>query len=248
MKETRFFYVPNPTPEGLLPDDEAMHAVRVLRLRSGDDVVLQDGRGTFYKAVIDEVAPRRCSYRIIETSPQQPLWRGSISIAIAPTKIMDRMEWMTEKATEIGIDHIHLLSCDCSERRVAKTERLDKIVVAAMKQSRKAWRPVVHEIKSFKQFIAENTDGLRFIAHCHDHMERKYLFDELRKCIVGAEENLTILIGPEGDFSEEEVDLAIKNGYVPVSLGQSRLRTETAALAALMMVHLAQDKKNKHSI
>jgi 16S rRNA (uracil1498-N3)-methyltransferase len=156
--------------------------------------------------------------------------------------MLDRIEWLLEKATEIGIDEVSFLNCKFSERRILKSVRLDKIVIAAMKQSRKAWKPVVNELVTFKRFIEEPVGGRKFIAHCYDEIPRTYLFDELRAkpAMSDADETVTVLIGPEGDFSLEEVQMALDAGYVSVHLGESRLRTETAGLAAVMMAQLSK--------
>lgn len=239
MKEIRYFYVPDAAASEELPDDEAMHAIRVLRLKDGDEMMLMDGVGNFYRAEVTLAASRRCMYRICETIPQHPQWPGRLHIAIAPTKMMERMEWMAEKATEIGIDEISFLNCKFSERKVMKVERLDKIVISAVKQSRKAWKPQLNEMEAFKAFVGKPRKGLKFIAHCYNEIPRTYLFDELRN--AAPDDEVTVLIGPEGDFSIDEVKMAVASGYVPIHLGQSRYRTETAAIAALMMMQLSKN-------
>lgn len=241
MKETRFFYAPEAASSEELPEEEAIHALRVLRLKSGDEMMLMDGVGNYYRAEVTLAAIRHCMYRILEIMPQVPQWNGKFHIAIAPTKMMERMEWMVEKATEIGIDEISFINCRFSERKIMKTVRLDKIVVAAMKQSHKAWKPVLHDMEAFKTFISKPYSGKRFIAHCYDEMPRRYLFDELRN--VADDEEPIVLIGPEGDFSVDEVQMAIEAGCIPVHLGQSRLRTETAAISALMMMQLSRNQE-----
>jgi RNA methyltransferase, RsmE family len=240
MKETRYFYVPNAAHLQELPSDEASHAVRVLRLGTGDEMMLMDGQGCFYRAEVTVASNHHCMYAIQETMPQERPWQGHIHLAIAPTKLIDRMEWMIEKAVEIGIDEITFLDCKFSERRVVKTERLDKIAVSAMKQSRKAWKPILHEMTSFKEFIAADRGGAKYIAHCYEEVERTFLFDELKALAVT--EDVTILIGPEGDFSMDEVKDALVQGYHSVHLGTSRLRTETAGLAAVMMAQLSKSE------
>lgn len=238
MKETRFFYVPEAATVNELPEEEAQHAIRVLRLQSGDEMMLMDGRGNYYRAVVSVASNRRCVYEILETLPQPLRWTGKLHIAIAPTKMMERMEWMVEKATEIGIDEFSFLNCKYSERRVLKTVRLDKIVVSAVKQSHKAWKPVVNEMETFDKFISKPNTGFKFIAHCYDEIPRTFLFDELNR--IREKDEITVLIGPEGDFSIDEVHKAMDKGYVPVHLGKSRFRTETAAIAALMMMQLSR--------
>jgi 16S rRNA (uracil1498-N3)-methyltransferase len=238
MKETRYFYVPRAAERDQLPDEEAVHAVRVLRMQAGDEMVLMDGEGTFYDAEVVMAAAHHCRYVIRQVLPQERTWRGHLHLAIAPTKLMDRVEWLVEKATEIGFDELSLLDCQFSERHIVKTARLEKIVIAAMKQSRKAWKPVVNEMQSFRQFIANHPSGHRYIAHCYDEVPKVNLFKELRS-LEGPDE-VIVLIGPEGDFSIDEVRTAVDAGFVSVDLGKSRLRTETAALSAVMMMQLAQ--------
>ena len=237
MKETRYFYVPNAESSNELPAEEAAHASRVLRLESGDEVFLIDGTGCFFKAQLTLVTKGRCLYDIVERLPQEKTWNGRIAVAMAPTKVIDRVEWTLEKATEIGIDEFSLLNCAFSERRNVKLERLDKIVVAAVKQSRKAWKPLLNDLQPFENFVKQPRKGAKYIAHCYAEIDKKDLYGELLQ--LNGDEEVTILIGPEGDFSIDEVHLAMSKGYVPVSLGQSRLRTETAALAATMIAQLA---------
>lgn len=237
MKETRYFYVPDAASTNELPAEEAAHASRVLRLESGDEVFLIDGTGCFFKAQLTLVTKGRCLYDIVERLPQEKTWSGRIAVAMAPTKVIDRVEWTLEKATEIGIDEFSLLNCAFSERRNVKLERLDKIVVAAVKQSRKAWKPLLNDLQPFEDFVNRPRKGAKYIAHCYAEIDKKDLYGELLQ--LNGDEEVTILIGPEGDFSIDEVRLAMSKGYVPVSLGQSRLRTETAALAATMIAQLA---------
>lgn len=237
MKETRYFYVPDAASATELPADEASHAVRVLRMKPGDGMVLMDGVGTFFKAEVAVASPHHCVYRVVEEMPQLPQWHGRYHIAMAPTKLMDRTEWMLEKVTEIGVDEVSLLNCGNSERRVAKPARLEKILVSAMKQSRKAWKPVLNDMAAFRKFVSEPRGGMKFIAHCYEEIPRTYLYDEL--CSRDVSEAVTVLIGPEGDFTPDEVRMAVDAGYVSVHLGQSRLRTETAAMVAVMMMHLS---------
>ena len=237
MKETRYFYVPDAASATELPADEASHAVRVLRMKPGDEMVLMDGVGTFFKAEVAVASPHHCVYRVVEDMPQLPQWHGRYHIAMAPTKLMDRTEWMLEKVTEIGVDEVSLLNCGNSERRVAKPARLEKILVSAMKQSRKAWKPVLNDMAAFRKFVSEPRGGMKFIAHCYEEIPRTYLYDEL--CGRDVSEAVTVLIGPEGDFTPDEVRMTVDAGYVSVHLGQSRLRTETAAMVAVMMMHLS---------
>lgn len=245
MKEARYFYVPDAGAVYELPEEEAMHATRVLRLKNGDEMYLMDGAGTFYRAQVTLAANKRCLYEIMETMPQHPVWRGHIHIAVAPTKMMERVEWFVEKATEVGTDEFSFLGCQFSERKVLRIDRIEKIVVSAMKQSRKAWKPVVNEMESFKDFVSRPLAGKKYIAHCYEEIERKDLFLELQQpCAEGDDADVTVMIGPEGDFSIDEVRLAMEHGFVPVSLGPCRLRTETAALSAAMMAHLSRRTLN----
>lgn len=239
MKEARYFYVPDAANQTELPVDEAMHALRVLRLKGGDEMFLMDGVGNYYRAQVTIPATHHCYYEILEQMPQEPQWKGRVQLGIAPTKMLDRVEWMLEKATEIGVDEVSFLNCQFSERKLIKTTRLEKIVVSAMKQSHKAWKPVLNEIVSFKSFINQPHEGRKYIAHCYEEVPRTYLFDELRK--PSDSEDAIVLIGPEGDFSIDEVKMAIEAGWQSVHLGKSRLRTETAGLSAVMMMQLAKD-------
>ena len=226
------FYTPDIMNNPELPEEEAGHCVRVLRLNIGDEILLTDGNGYFYKAAISSATGKRCQVRIIEKIYQEPLWKGHLHIAMAPTKMMDRIEWFAEKATEIGIDELTFLNCRYSERKVIKTERIEKIVVSAVKQSLKARKPVINEMTYFEKFLQTDFKGDKFIAHCNEG--EKIL---LKDAITPGNDAL-VLIGPEGDFSKEEVEKAIERGFKPISLGKSRLRTETAALVAVHTMNL----------
>ena len=238
MKEVRFFFVPDAANSHELPNDEAMHALRVLRLQSGDEMMLMDGAGNFYRAEVTLAHTKHCLYDIKDVMPQQPQWLGHIHLAIAPTKMMERMEWLVEKAVEVGVDEISFLNCQFSERRIVKLPRLDKIVIAATKQSHKAWKTVLNDITPFKDFIDQPREGGKYIAHCYEEIPRTSLFDHLRQ--TNAPQDATVLIGPEGDFSIDEVRYAVAHGYQSVHLGPSRLRTETAGLSAVMMMQLSK--------
>ena len=181
MKEVRFFYVPDAATQTELPQEEATHALRVLRIQAGDELFLMDGKGVFYRAEVSLATNKRCIYEVKEVMPQQPAWRGHIHLAIAPTKMMDRIEWMAEKATEIGFDEISFLNCKFSERKVIRIDRIDKIVVSAVKQSHKAWKPVVNELQNFKDFITAPRNGRKFICHCYEEIEKKDFFAEISK-------------------------------------------------------------------
>lgn len=223
----------------LLPQEEAAHCVRVLRLVPGDTLTLTGGKGFFYDAQIVEASQKRVVCSILSVIPWQKGWNASIHLAVAPTKNMDRMEWMAEKATEMGIDELSFLNCRFSERKVLKLERVQKIVISAMKQSLKALMPSLHELEDFKHFIQQPIEGQKFIAHCYPG-EKPLLRDLLLQSTKedSSHPSITILIGPEGDFSEDEVKQALEQGYKPISLGTSRLRTETAALVAVMTAQI----------
>lgn len=244
MKEVRYFYVPDAANQVELPAEEATHALRVLRLKGGDEIFLMDGEGSFYRAEVTAASSKRCLYEIKENMPQKRAWKGHIHLAIAPTKMMERIEWMAEKATEIGFDELSFLNCQFSERKVVKTPRIDKIVISAVKQSHKAWKPVVNELESFKEFIQTPRSGRKFICHCYEEVEKKDFFTEINLCTDASQESdaddIMVLVGPEGDFSIDEVRFALENGYESVSLGTSRLRTETAGLVAVHMAHIAR--------
>ena len=238
MKESRYFFVPDAANQHELPSDEAVHALRVLRLKEGDEIFLMDGIGSFYRAEVTLAASKHCGYQILEHMPHNPAWRGHVHLAVAPTKMMERIEWLAEKATEVGFDELSFLNCQFSERKVIRKDRIEKIVLSAVKQSRKPWMPIVNEMVSFQTFVNTPRTGAKYIAHCYDEIPREDLYTLLDKAVP--EEDATLLIGPEGDFSIDEVRMAIDNGYIPITLGSSRLRTETAALFAVMMAHLSK--------
>lgn len=241
MKEERYFYAPEADTAGELPAEEAVHAVRVLRLKEGDELWLMDGRGSFYRAEVTVATGKRCLYAIRERVRPERTWAGRIHIAMAPTKMMERTEWMAEKATEVGFDRLTPLLCQFSERRTLNAQRLDKIIVSAMKQSRKPYKPVLDEMTAFSSFVSAPREGRKFIAHCYDEIPRQDLFACLQH--GDAAEPCTVMIGPEGDFSIDEVRQAQDCGFQSVSLGSSRLRTETAALMAVTMMQLLRRNK-----
>ncbi len=231
------FYTPDIDSTLELPQEEAAHCLRVLRLTSGDEITLTDGKGYFYDAKIATATGKRCLVQIESRKLCEKYWKGHLHLALGPTKNMDRMEWLAEKATEIGFDEMSFLNCRFSERKVLKTDRIDKILVSAMKQSLKPYKPVLNEMEGFNDFMKRMgiVEGQKYIAHCYPG-EKALLKDVLKKC--GDNESIVVLIGPEGDFSEEEVELAMANGFKPISLGKSRLRTETAALVAVHLMNL----------
>lgn len=227
------FYTPDIQTKNELPQEEAKHCLRVLRLTSGDEITLTDGKGNFYKAEIETGSSKSCCVFIKETIEQSPLWNGHLHIAVAPTKNMERNEWFAEKATEIGFDELTFIDSRYSERRVIKTDRIEKIMVSAMKQSLKARLPKINGMTLFKSFIEQAQGEQKFIAHCYEGDK------PLLKDVIQPGKNTVVLIGPEGDFSEDEVNQAIQKGFIPISLGKSRLRTETAALVACMTLNQA---------
>ena len=242
MKEARYFYVPNAAVETALPAEEAVHATRVLRLKEGDELFLMDGEGYFYQAEVTLATTKKCLYVIRQTLKQETYWRGKIHLAIAPTKDMGRMEWMAEKATEIGFDEISFLDCKFSERKTLRTDRIEKIIISAVKQSRKGWKPTVNEMSPFHHFIENcSNHGRKYICHCYPEIARTDFFTAIsndESSLSG--EDITVLVGPEGDFSIDEVRYALAHGFESVTLGNSRLRTETAGLSAVMMSQLAR--------
>ncbi len=227
------FYDPNIASTLELNQEESQHAVRVLRLKEGDMIAVIDGAGTRYECMITLAHQRRCRVEIVRSIEMAKHWNYTIEVCVAPTKNMDRNEWMAEKMTEIGIDTITPLLARYSERKEIKRERLEKIVVSAMKQSLKSQLPLVREMTPIKEIIMSDFDGDRFIAYCDKSIERKLLTD---KYIKGR--SAQIMIGPEGDFSKEEITLALERGFIPISLGDSRLRTETAAVVACSTIHI----------
>lgn len=226
----QLFYSPDITPsEYTLSEEESRHCEKVLRLGVGDFIHLVDGRGGMYRAQIIQTG-RRCTVRVEQHTEEFERLPYNLTMAVAPTKNIDRYEWFAEKATEVGVHRIIPIECAHSERRVIKTERIDKIVVSAMKQSLKAYKPEVDELTPFKQLLTMPFEGKRLIAHCEE-AERRPLRE-----VVAAGEDVLLLIGPEGDFSHEEIEAARKAGFIEVTLGDMRLRTETAALAGVMYI------------
>ena len=233
MKEVRYFYVPDAPQSDLLPDEEAQHAIRVLRMSEGDSIVLLDGVGNFYDAVITATDKRNCHYKILSSHQEDKYWQGHIHLAMAPTKNIDRTEWTVEKATEIGFDELTFLRCQFSERTQVKDDRIERILVSAMKQSKKAQKPLLNSLTDFRTFIqSQSAVKHKFICHCYEG-EKPLLRDVLPKG-----DDALVMIGPEGDFSIDEVRMAEAAGFQSVSLGAARLRTETAALVAVHLMNL----------
>jgi 16S rRNA (uracil1498-N3)-methyltransferase len=231
------FYCPSISGETCtLPEPESAHAVRVLRCRAGDTVYVTDGKGLFCEGIIRDDHPKSCIIELSNIEHRSIYPPANVHIAIAPTKSIDRFEWFLEKATEIGVSVITPLFTAHSERTRLKTERLEKVIVAAMKQSLKSWLPVLNEPVEFRDFIKNVQEEQKFIAYCETDasIELKSLYQPGKGAVV--------LVGPEGDFSPEEVELSVQNGFVPVSLGQSRLRTETAGVVACHTLVLLQSR------
>jgi 16S rRNA (uracil1498-N3)-methyltransferase len=215
---------------------ESRHIVRVLRKKEGDVLHITNGKGFLFEAEITAANDNKCAVQITNVLVKEKTWDYHLHIAVAPTKLNDRMEWFLEKATEIGIDEITPIICHHSERKVVKLERFEKITRAAMKQSLKFHLPKINQAKTFKEFLATEPRGQKFIAHCEER-DKKSLKNEILP-----NTDVTILIGPEGDFSKKEIDLAMQKEYKPVGLGESRLRTETAALVACHSVAFTNQK------
>ncbi|MGM9803528.1 MAG: 16S rRNA (uracil(1498)-N(3))-methyltransferase [Muribaculaceae bacterium] len=232
------FYAPDIAETLTLPEVESGHCVRVLRLREGDLIEVVDGMGNCYVCSIAVAHHKRCAVNIVSTAAVPCHWGKRIDIAIAPTKNLDRMEWMSEKCTEMGVDSIIPLRCRYSERKELKTERINKILVSAMKQSLKCTLPQLSEMTAVADVIAMPYEGKRYIAYCDENIPRRLFAQE-----YDSTKNALIMIGPEGDFSPEEIEMALNAGFVPVSLGDSRLRTESAAVMACAMCHTVKQMR-----
>lgn len=227
------FYAPDIESNPVLPEGESLHCVKVLRMQPGAQVEVIDGRGHAFTCRLMDAHQKHALVQILERRNRPLPWSYRLSIAVAPTKHLDRMEWLTEKLTEVGVNRIIPALCDRSERRELKTVRLEKIAVSAMKQSLKAVLPEVEPMTPVKRIITECKATQKFICYCDKNIERRILAREVRP---GSD--TMILIGPEGDFSPEEVRLALDNGFMAVTLGDNRLRTETAALYSASTVHI----------
>ena len=224
----QLFYNPNVSETASLvtfSKEESKHIVKVLRKKVGDTLHVTNGYGWLFEAEISEADIKKCTASITSNA-LQPKRNYVLHLAVAPTKLNDRFEWFLEKATEIGIDSITPILCDHSERKVIKPERYEKVILSAMKQSSQCYLPKLNPLISFESFLKQEHKAQLSIAHCEDS-ERKSLKSELR-----ANENATILIGPEGDFSVKEITMALQQNFIPVTLGKNRLRTETAAVVA----------------
>ncbi|MFO8066342.1 MAG: 16S rRNA (uracil(1498)-N(3))-methyltransferase [Bacteroidales bacterium] len=224
-----------------LREEESYHCVKVLRQKVGDQILLSDGNGHIYKAEVAGVNKKnQCAVEAYEILRKEEMRHGKLHIAIAPTKSIDRFEWFLEKATECGIEEITPLLCMNSERARIKPERLEKIMVAAMKQSMRAWLPKLNPIIKFDKFVESINAENKFIAHCVEG-EKLFLNRE-----VAPQKDVLILIGPEGDFNDKEISIALGNNFKPLSLGEYRLRTETAALLACVEFNLLNRNTNNN--
>ena len=227
----QLFYIQNPESEIILSAEESKHATKVLRKKEGDILNFTDGKGGFYKAKITVADTRKCRLEIISSEQKEKQHNYHLHIAIAPTKNMDRFEWFLEKATEIGIDEITPIICHHSERKAIKTERCNRILLSAMKQSLKFHLPKLNEAISLNDFIKQDFEGTKYIAHCEEG--NKTELKEKKK-----EKRTLILIGPEGDFSPTEIEMVLQYQFKAVSLGTSRLRTETAGIIAAHTINI----------
>lgn len=227
------FYTPDiSSDEYVLSEEESKHCTKVLRLGIAAQVYLIDGVGGLYRAEITAENKKRVNLKVIEVKKEYQKRNHHLHIAIAPTKNIDRLEWFLEKATEIGIEEITPVICDRSERKVVKEDRLYKVITAAVKQSLQAYHPILNPQLSLSAFLTQNNDGHKLIAHCLEDEPRQFISE-----LIKPREKYTILIGPEGDFTPKEIEVALQSGYKPLTLGNTRLRTETAALAACFEVN-----------
>lgn len=230
------FHSPDIEESLSLPPEESGHCVRVLRHKEGDPITVADGKGYEYRCRIVAANPKHVELTIDEKIAVVKPWKGSVTIGIAPTKNNERMEWVVEKMVENGVDNIIPVICDRSERKILKTERLEKIIISAMKQSLKFIKPSLSIPVSFDEFLHRYQNiNQKFIAYCDDASGKSYLCK-----LMAPGTDTVILIGPEGDFSSKEIKDALNTGFKPVSLGECRLRTETAALTALNTFHIIQ--------
>jgi 16S rRNA (uracil1498-N3)-methyltransferase len=227
------FYTPDISSDDyVLNEEESRHCIKVLRLGVGAQVSLIDGKGGLYSAEIIAETRKNVHLKILQTIRGYHQRPHYLHIAVAPTKNIDRLEWFLEKATEIGIEEITPIICDRSERKIVKEDRLNKVITAAVKQSLQAYHPILNPQTSFEDFLQLENDSVRMIAHCLENAPKQYISQ-----VALPKQKYTILIGPEGDFSPREIEMALNKGYKPLTLGDTRLRTETAALAACFEVN-----------
>ena len=228
------FYAPEILENPELPEGESLHCSRVLRMKEGDKIYITDGRGSRYVCIIEKAHPGHTKVRIEEREEFSKERNYNLVLAVAPTKNSDRMEWMVEKAVEIGIDKIVLLKCERSERKVIRPERLEKVMISAMKQSLSVYLPEITDITDFKRFITDiSIESQKYFGYCSENYPRKSF---VKECRPGGE--VVVMIGPEGDFTSSEVKMAVDKGFIPVSFGEKRLRTETAGVFAVCGVNI----------
>lgn len=229
----QLFYAPHIATTPFLPEEESLHCIKVLRHKEGDTINIIDGKGTLYNALITSPHIKRTQVQIVNSTPDFGTHPYHLHLAVAPTKNIDRFEWFVEKATEIGFDSLTPLECAFSERRIIKPERIEKIIISAAKQSLKAQIPILNPLTPFSDFAKNIPQTNKFIAHCYSG-QKPHL---MRVCPQNTD--IVIAIGPEGDFSIDEVNLATSQGFQPITLGSSRLRTETAAVVACHIAAIA---------
>lgn len=213
--------------------EESKHIVRVLRKKEGDSISITNGKGYLFSCEIVLASEKKCEVKIVKSKLFEPN-DYYLHLAVAPTKLNDRYEWFLEKATEIGVHEITPIICEHSERKEVKIERFQKIILAAMKQSLHYYLPKLNEPISFSAYINKTHQGQQFIAHCEETDKKELAHQAVSK------QPVTVLIGPEGDFSEREIKTAVSAGFMPVSLGKTRLRTETAAVYTAVVVSVKQ--------
>lgn len=229
------FYAPDIEATGVLPETESGHCCRVLRMKEGDHIFVTDGRGHRFECEIIDPHPKHTGVEILAMEEIYPWWGFRLELCVAPSKNTDRMEWLVEKAVEIGVDRIVLMKCARSERKILRTDRLEKIAVSAMNQSLKTNKTIIEGPVPFKEIVTDGFSGFKCLGYCDDayplrSFAREYKGGDLR-----------ILIGPEGDFTPDEVASAVEHGYIPVTFGGSRLRLETAALYSAVAAHVVGD-------
>ncbi len=229
------FYSPDIESTGQLPEQESVHCCRVLRMKEGDKIFVTDGKGHRFECIILDAHPKRTQVEILTMEEITPWWGFQLELCVAPSKNADRMEWLVEKAVEIGVDKIILMKCQRSERKNLRTDRLEKIAISAMNQSLKANRCEIIGPIDFKEIVNDEFSGFKCLGYCDDTYPLRSFSNEYKWG------NVRILIGPEGDFTPEEVETAVRNGYIPVTFGGSRLRLETAALYAAVAAHVIVD-------
>ncbi len=231
------FYAPEVEATSLLPEAESGHCCRVLRKKEGDHIYVTDGKGHRYECAIVGAHPKHTTVEILTMEEIKPWWGFQLELCVAPSKNADRMEWLAEKAVEIGIDRLILMKCSRSERKTIRTERLEKICISAMNQSLKTNLTEIIGPLDYKDVVNDRFSGFKCLGYCDDTIPLKKFKEEYK----GGD--IRIMIGPEGDFTHEEVEVAMKNGYIPVTFGGSRLRLETAALYATVATHVIGDSK-----